>query len=244
MKIALIGYGKMGKTIEKIALKQGDTVLLKTKSSMELEKNLDLLKSVDVAIEFSKPDAAFKNIVTCLENKIPVVSGTTGWLEAYEEAKKLCKRNDGALLYASNFSIGVNIFFEVNKFLANKMNGHTDYTIGIEEIHHTQKKDQPSGTAITLANDAIELLDRKTGWRNDEKISNEEVPIISKRIDKVPGTHNITYTSDIDTIKLKHTAHSREGFAKGALMAAKWLSGRTGVFEMRDVLGFNEELKM
>ncbi len=238
MKIALIGYGKMGKTIEKIAHNRDYTVVLRTKTMEDLENGLDLLKLADVAIEFSKPSAAFKNIVFCIKNQIPVVSGTTGWLDKYDDAKALCETHQSAMLYASNFSIGVNIFFEVNKFLAERMNGHSDYKVSIEEIHHTEKKDQPSGTAITLANGAIQMLDKKASWINEEAKDEKELPIISKRIDHVPGTHNITYTSPIDTIELKHTAHSREGFAKGALQAAFWLKDRKGVFEMRDMLGF------
>ncbi len=238
MKIALIGYGKMGKTIEKIALNDGDSIILRTKSNEDLKQNLELFKTADVAIEFSKPTAAFENIAFCIDHQVPVVSGTTGWLDQYPVAKQLCESKNSALLYASNFSIGVNIFFEVNRFLAKRMNAHADYKVAIEEIHHTEKKDQPSGTGITLAEGVIEMLDRKEKWVNQEGSIENELSLISKRIDKVPGTHNIIYTSSIDTIELKHTAHSREGFAKGALMAARWLKDRKGVFEMKDMLGF------
>ena len=227
----------MGKTIEKIALNNDDTIVLKTDSHEDLENNLDLLKTADVAIEFSMPEAAFKNVTCCINHQIPVVSGTTGWLDDYQSAKTLCVQKNSAMLVASNFSIGVNIFFEVNRFLAKRMNSHLDYKVAIEEIHHTQKIDQPSGTAITLAEGAIEMLAHKSNGINEKAEKDEDLTIISKRIENVPGTHNITYTSDIDTIELIHTAHSREGFAKGALMAAKWLKDKKGVFGMRDMLG-------
>ncbi len=230
MKIALLGYGKMGKTIEDIALKKGHEIIYKISSNIE---EYDLSQA-DVAIDFSIPNAAFKNITTCFKNKVPVVSGTTGWLEKYEEAVKICKEEDSAFLYASNFSIGVNLFFELNEKLASLMKNFNEYSVEIEEIHHTQKLDAPSGTAISLAKQIIEKTD-KTGWKLN-KAGNNEIPIFAKRIENVSGTHSIKYSSEIDSIEIIHTAHSRMGFAKGALLSAEWLQGKKGIFTMRDVL--------
>ena len=237
MKLALLGYGKMGKAIEQIALQKGHEIVYVSHGNLYEEK----LVSAEVAIDFSVPEAAFKNISTCIKNKVPVVSGTTGWLQDFEKAVKLCQEENGAFLYASNFSLGVNLFFELNKFLAKTMRNFPQYSIEIEEIHHTEKKDAPSGTAISLAKQILQKTD-KTDWelvRNNSeeiKVKNNIVPITAKRVVDVPGTHCVKYTSAIDDIEIKHTAHSREGFALGAVLAAEWIQGKTGVFEMKDVL--------
>jgi len=214
MKIALLGYGKMGKTIEKLAIQKGHTIVFKTSSKSSV---IDITK-VDVAIEFSSPDAAKTNISQCLENNIPVVSGTTGWLEHYDELLKLCEKRNGSFIYASNFSIGVNLFFEINEYVAKLLKPWKEYTASIEEIHHTQKKDAPSGTAISLADGIIKHSD-KTGWSLKED-SDQEIPILAKRINDVKGRHIINYKSTIDTISIKHDAHNREGFALGAVLAS------------------------
>ena len=233
MKIALLGYGKMGKTIEQIAVARGHEIVLKIDNA---ETPYDITIS-DVAIEFSTPNSAFANISNSLTHKVPVVAGTTGWLSQYNEAVALCKAQQTAFLYASNFSIGVNVFFALNKTLAKLMSGLKEYEVAIEEIHHTQKLDAPSGTAITLAEGIIAETD-KTGWHLDTAGKNE-IPIVAKRIDNTPGTHIITYSSEVDTIEIKHTAHNRNGFALGAVMAAEWIVGKQGVFTMSDVLGFS-----
>lgn len=230
MKIALIGYGKMGQTIEKIALERGHEILLKITKDISTYD----LKEVDVAIDFSIPDAAFKNISTCFEHGIPVVSGTTGWLDRYEEAVDICTKNHAAFIYASNFSLGVNLFFELNKKLAEMMNRFKEYSVEIGEIHHTQKLDAPSGTAISLAEQIIENSG-KTGWKLENPKDNE-IPITAKRMKDVPGTHSISYTSQVDQINIEHVAHSRQGFALGAVIAAEWLQDKKGVFTMKDVL--------
>jgi 4-hydroxy-tetrahydrodipicolinate reductase len=230
MKIAILGYGRMGKEIEKIAISRGHEVLIKK----DVDALIDIT-SVDVAIEFSVPDAAFNNISNCIKNNVPVISGTTGWLDKYEDAVSLCKKEKGAFMYASNFSLGVNVFFELNKQLAKMMRNLEDYTISMEEIHHTKKLDAPSGTAITLAEGIIENS-RKENWELGENTSEENIPIVAKRIPDVPGTHTILYTAEVDSIKIKHTAHSRKGFALGAIVAAEWILSKTGVFSMKDVL--------
>lgn len=233
MKIALLGYGKMGKTIEQIAVARGHEIVLKIDNA---ETSYDITIA-DVAIEFSTPNSAYANISNSLTHKVPVVAGTTGWLSQYNEAVALCKAQQTAFLYASNFSIGVNVFFALNKTLAKLMSGLKEYEVAIEEIHHTQKLDAPSGTAITLAEGIIAETD-KTGWHLDTAAENE-IPIVAKRIDNTPGTHIITYSSEVDTIEIKHTAHNRNGFALGAVMAAEWIVGKQGVFTMSDVLGFS-----
>ena len=230
MKIALLGYGKMGKTIEAIALNRGHDIVLKTSQSIASE-----ITTADVAIDFSIPKAAFNNISNCINHNVPVISGTTGWLENYPKITALCEEKKGAFIYASNFSLGVNIFFELNKSLAKMMSTLKDYKVVIEEIHHTQKLDAPSGTAISLAEDIINNNANYNAWQLDSN-TNKTIPITAKRIENVPGTHNITYNSEIDTIKLKHIAHSRQGFALGAVVAAEWLVGKTGVYTMKDVL--------
>jgi len=229
MKIALLGYGKMGKTIESIALQRGHTIVIKADIGTEYDITI-----ADVAIDFSVPNAAFANISNCLSNGVPVISGTTGWLKDYDKAVDLCKKNNGAFIYASNFSLGVNIFFELNKNLAKMMSALDQYRVSMEETHHTQKLDAPSGTAITLANGIIEETNYKK-WTLDEPKS-DEIGIVAKRIENVPGTHEITYDSKVDSIEIKHTAHSREGFALGAVIASEWILGKKGVFSMKDVL--------
>lgn len=230
MKIALSGYGKMGKTIEKIALGRGHEIVLKISENIE-EYNLS---EAEIVIDFSIPTVALKNITTCFQNKLPVVSGTTGWLKDYEKAVQVCNEENSGFIYASNFSIGVNLFFELNEKLAKMMDGFKDYSVEIEEIHHTQKLDAPSGTAISLAQQIINNSS-KDGWELD-KAKENEIPIYAKRIENVPGTHRVSYNSEVDSIEIKHTAHSREGFALGAVIAAEWLFDKKGVYTMKDVL--------
>ena len=230
MKIALLGYGRMGKEIEKIALSRGHEIVIRK----DVDDIIDITLA-DVAIDFSVPNSAFNNISNCLNNNVPVISGTTGWLEKYEDAIALCIEKKGAFIYASNYSLGVNIFFELNKQLAKMMKTIEGYNISMEEIHHTKKLDAPSGTAITLAEGIIENTS-KNSWELGEVTSEENIPIIAKRISKVPGTHTVWYDSEVDSLEIKHTAHNRKGFALGAVIAAEWISGKTGVFSMKDVL--------
>lgn len=232
MKIALLGYGRMGKTIERIALHRGHEIVLKVD---EHTKSYDITKA-DVAVEFSIPSAAFNNITNCLNNNVPVVSGTTGWLDKFNEATELCKQKKGGFVYASNFSLGVNIFFELNEYLAKMMHNLSEYQVSLEEIHHTKKLDAPSGTAITLAEGIIKHTN-KNNWTLDVTNSENEIPIVAKRIPDVPGTHSIEYLSGVDSIALKHTAHNRDGFALGAVIAAEWLVDKVGIYTMKDVLG-------
>jgi 4-hydroxy-tetrahydrodipicolinate reductase len=234
MKIALLGYGKMGKVIEKIALERGHEIVLKKSSS---DSYLGL-ENANVAIDFSVPASAVENISECLNRGIPVVSGTTGWLEEYPKMVALCENKNGSFIYGSNFSLGVNLFFELNSYLAKMMSKFKTYSISMEEIHHTQKLDAPSGTAISLAKGIIEKTDY-TSWTLDVNPKEKELPIEALRIENVPGTHSIFYTSEVDTIEIKHTAHSREGFALGSVVAAEWLVGKKGVFTMKDVLDLN-----
>ena len=230
MKIALLGYGKMGQVIEKIALERGHEIVLKKTSTSTYSG----LEKADVAIEFSIPESAIGNIKQCFDTNTPVVCGTTGWLEHYEEIVSTCKQQNGSFIYASNFSLGVNIFFELNEYLARMMSKIDQYQVAIEEIHHTQKLDSPSGTAITIAKGIIENS-KYTNWTLD-KASEKEILIDAKRIENVPGTHSVFYESKVDQIEIKHTAHNREGFALGAVIAAEWLAGKKGVFTMKDVL--------
>jgi len=231
MRIALIGYGKMGKIIEKIAIARGHQVVLKVTEDTK-DFNISL---ADIAIDFSVPNAAVQNISNCFSHGVPVICGTTGWLKDYNSIISLCKETDGAFIYASNFSLGVNIFFELNKHLAKMMQGLSEYKVNIEEIHHTQKLDAPSGTAITLAEGIIENSNYQT-WELEDAINNESIPINAKRLDNVPGTHTINYEANVDKIAISHQAHNREGFALGAVVAAEWLRGKTGIFTMKDVL--------
>ncbi len=231
MKIALLGYGKMGKTIEEIAIQRGHSIVLKVDKD---DTQYDL-SDADVAIDFSIPAAAVNNITNCFNARVPVVSGTTGWLSYYEMIVDLCKEKKGGFIYASNYSLGVNLFFEFNKKLAQMMNAVEGYDVSMEEIHHTEKLDAPSGTAITLAEGIIENTDKKA-WQLDHG-DKKTIPITAKRISKVPGTHTVTYSSEVDDIEIKHTAHNRKGFALGAVVAAEWLNDKTGVYTMKDVLG-------
>ena len=230
MNIGLFGYGKMGKMIERIALERGHTIVAR----IDVDTTENPYDQMDVAIDFSIPDAAFDNITGCFRNKVPVIAGTTGWLSDYEEAVRICNEEKGAFIYASNFSLGVNLFFELNSHLAKMMSGLNQYKVALEEIHHTQKLDAPSGTAITLAEGIIENTSYQK-WKLEEAGENT-VPITSKREGMVPGTHTVTYDSTVDSIEIKHTAHNREGFALGAVIAAEWILGKTGVFSMKDVL--------
>jgi len=239
MNIALIGYGKMGHAIEQIAIERGHTIVLKITTSNKEELNEFSLNNVDVAIEFTRPDSARENVSICLEAGVNVVCGTTGWNEELAEVEKLAISKSRALLQASNFSIGVNIFFEINKLLAKLMNGRPDYEVSIEETHHTHKKDAPSGTAITLAEQILERLDNKKTWALNFMNEPSILPIVAHRIDEVPGTHSIKYTSSVDDIELIHTAHNRDGFALGAVLAAEFIAGKKGIFTMKDVLGIN-----
>lgn len=234
MKIALLGYGKMGQIIERIALERGHEIVIRKTSS----NNYEGLQQADVAIDFSVPDVAVENITTAINLGIPVVSGTTGWLENYHGIVNLCKEKEAAFLYGSNFSLGVNLFFELNNYLAKMMAKFKEYNVSMEEIHHTHKLDKPSGTAISLANAIINHTD-KNNWAI-ENAKEDEVFIDVKRIDEVPGTHSVIYNSDVDFIEIKHVAHNREGFALGAVIAAEWIIGKKGVFSMNDVLDLHK----
>ncbi|OSY87883.1 dihydrodipicolinate reductase [Tenacibaculum holothuriorum] len=231
MKIALLGYGRMGKEIEKIALQRGHEIVIKSSG----KETYDITEA-DVAIDFSIPLSAYKNISNCINNNIPVISGTTGWLDKYNDIVSLCNQKNGAFIYASNFSLGVNIFFELNNQLAKMMDTLEEYNVSIEEIHHIKKLDAPSGTAITLAEGIIENSKEINEWSLLPETKDNAVPITAVRTPEVPGTHTISYDSEIDSIEIKHTAHNRKGFALGAVVAAEWLVGKTGVFTMKDVL--------
>ena len=233
MKIALLGYGKMGQIIEQVALSRGHEIVLRKTGSSSFEG----LDTADVAIDFSIPDAAVSNISGCLRTNVPIVSGTTGWLSQYEDMVSLCNEKQGAFIYGSNFSLGVNIFFELNANLAKIMSKFADYKVSMEEIHHTQKLDAPSGTAITLANGIIENSNYSS-WTL-ENAKEAQILIDAKRIENVPGTHTVIYNSNVDAIEIKHTAHNRGGFALGAVFAAEWIVGKTGVFTMKDVLNLD-----
>ncbi|MEX0275681.1 MAG: 4-hydroxy-tetrahydrodipicolinate reductase [Flavobacteriaceae bacterium] len=230
MRIALFGYGKMGKMIEQIALDRGHEIVARIDVD---HGDIDFSK-MDVAIDFSTPQAAYGNITKCIDHQTPIISGTTGWLGDFDKVVERCKEKKGSFIYASNFSLGVNLFFELNAQLAKMMAGLQQYTVSMEEIHHTQKLDAPSGTAITLANGIIESTDYQ-GWKLESSNANE-IPIKSVRKGQVPGTHTVTYHSTVDDISICHTAHGREGFALGAVIAAEWIVGKTGVFTMKDVL--------
>ncbi len=232
MKIALFGYGKMGKTIERIAVERGHEIVVK----IDVDTKYFNIEIADVAIDFSTPNSAFNNINECFNKNIPIISGTTGWLDKFNVAVKNCNKNNGAFIYASNFSLGVNLFFELNTKLAKMMHNFNWYAIDMEEVHHTQKLDAPSGTAITLAKSIIDNSD-KENWSLNVTDNDKMIPIVSKRIENVPGTHSVTYTSAVDEIEIKHTAKNRDGFALGAVIAAEWLQGKKGVYTMKDVLG-------
>lgn len=236
MKIALIGYGKMGKIIEQLATEKGHVVVARIGRS---GFDIAAIAEADVCIEFTSPESAFKNITTCIKAGKPVVSGSTGWLENFSKAKELTHQLNGSFFYASNFSLGVNIFFAANDYLSRLMNHFDEYDVQVHEIHHTHKKDAPSGTAITTAQQIVKNLDRKTGFALDAE-DNKLLKITSERKDPVPGTHMVKYYSEIDDIELHHVAHSRVGFAKGALLAAEWLVGKKGVFGMEDLLNLKK----
>jgi 4-hydroxy-tetrahydrodipicolinate reductase len=238
MNIAIVGYGKMGKIIEEVALTRGHTVDVKIDLNNLHEFNADQFSHVDAAIEFTGPHTAFGNVIQCLEIGVPVVCGSTGWLDQLPEVVAACNNKQGSFMYASNFSVGVNIFFELNKHLARLMSSHPQYDVNIKEIHHTQKKDAPSGTAITLAEGILANNGTKLKWVNEPGKAIDELSIISERIDPFPGWHEVNYTSDIDEIKIIHNAHSRNGFALGAVLAAEYIQDKKGIFTMKDVLGF------
>jgi 4-hydroxy-tetrahydrodipicolinate reductase len=236
MKIALVGYGKMGKAVEEIAVMKGHTIVLTIDHENLGEFNSEKLSMADVAIEFTGPHSAYDNINSLLEWDIPVVCGSTGWTDRLEEMKKKCEVKNGAFVYSSNFSIGVNLFFELNKKLATLMVSHPDYEVLMEETHHTQKKDAPSGTAITLAEQILATIKRKKRWVNELSDNPEDLEIISQRVDPAPGTHSVKYSSAIDNIEIIHTAHNRKGFAGGAVLAAEFIKDKKGFYSMKDVL--------
>jgi 4-hydroxy-tetrahydrodipicolinate reductase len=246
MKIALLGYGKMGKIIEKIAIDRHHEIVLKIDHDNLDDLTVENLKKADAAIEFSTPDTVLNNIKKCFEANLPIVVGTTGWYGQLQQIKDDCNKGNNSLIYASNFSVGVNVFFHVNKVLAKLMNKYPYYDVQVEEIHHTQKLDAPSGTAMTIAEGIIENLDNKNEWVNTvgEDVANatvkqNQVLIESLRIDSVPGTHTVIYDSEVDTIEFKHTAHNRSGFALGAVLAAEWVQDKRGFFTAKDMFNFD-----
>lgn len=236
MKILLIGYGKMGKTIEQTALAKGHTIVGKIDHTNSEELQNYNGSNTDAAIEFTHPEAAFGNISYCLANGIPVVSGSTGWLDKFDEARQLCEQNKGAFFYASNYSVGVNLFFHFNEYIASKMQEYKEYKVAIREIHHLQKVDKPSGTGITAAEGILASYKNLEGWVADNPEEKSKLNIASEREPDVVGTHIVTYSSEVDQIELGHIAHSRAGFAEGAVMAAEWLENRQGVYGMKDML--------
>ncbi|SHI55453.1 dihydrodipicolinate reductase [Hymenobacter daecheongensis DSM 21074] len=238
MKLLLIGYGKMGQAIEAQAIARGHQIVGLVDPSRPETRITDFdASSVDVAIEFTHPDAAFANVMACLNQGLPVVCGSTGWLHHFAEAKALAQQTGGALFYASNYSVGVNLFFHFNEYIAAKMHQFGGYDVQVREIHHTQKVDQPSGTALTAAEAILRHFPTKNTWRNEPTQAPNELAILSERTGQVVGTHIVTYSSEADSIELKHEAHSRDGFVQGALLAAEWLPGRRGVFGMKELLG-------
>ena len=248
MKIALLGYGKMGRIIEKIATDRKHEIVLKIDENNQHELTPENLRQADVAIEFSTPATVLTNIAHCFNAGIPVVVGTTGWHDKLADVKQRCAQTGNSLIYATNFSVGVNIFFHINKLLAKLMNNYPYYDVQVEEIHHTQKLDSPSGTAITIAEGIIEHMDAKKSWANvltadgaetaDDNIAADQLLIESFRIDSVPGTHTVIYDSEVDTIEFKHTAHNRNGFALGAVLAAEWIQGKKGFYSVGDMFDF------
>lgn len=227
----------MGKAIEEIALQRGHEIVLRIDVDNAAEFTKENLQKADAAIEFTSPHSAFGNVMKCLQWNVPLVCGSTGWLDKWDEATAYCKAQNGAFVYASNYSVGVNIFFEINKRLAALMRQQPDYEVSVVEIHHTQKKDSPSGTAVSLAEQVLEQMPRKKQWVNHISDNPEELEIISERTDPAPGIHIVTYQSDIDTIEIKHTAHNRKGFATGAVLAAEFIKSKKGIFGMKEVLG-------
>ncbi len=237
MKIAIIGYGKMGKAIEEIAIAKGHEIVLKIDAYNTSDFTKENVQKANVAIEFTGPHTAFENITKCIQWAVPVISGSTGWLDNFEKAKKLCEEKKGCLIYASNFSIGVNLFFEINKKVAALMESYENYDVAMTETHHTEKKDAPSGTAISLAEQILAEIGRKNKWVNEQTNEASDLIIRSERIDPAPGTHSVTYDSPIDSIEITHTAHTRKGFAGGAVLAAEFANNKMGIFTMKDVLG-------
>jgi 4-hydroxy-tetrahydrodipicolinate reductase len=237
MKIALIGYGKMGKAIEEIALEKGHEIVLKIDVQNNEDFTKENLQKADVAIEFTGPHSAYENVKKCIQFGVPVVSGSTGWLDKWNEISALCDTNNGSLVYSSNYSIGVNLFFELNKQLAKLIEPYDSYDVNMTEIHHTEKKDAPSGTAITLAEQILANMGRKNKWVNSPSSTPSDLVITSQRMDPAPGTHTVAYQSPIDTIEITHTAHTRKGFASGAVLAAEFAKNKSGIFTMKEVLG-------
>ena len=246
MKLALLGYGKMGHIIEKIAIDRGHQIVLRIDALNPEDLTSENLQKADVAIDFSTPSSVLKNMEACFEASVPLVVGTTGWYDHLTEVESKCREGNKTMLYASNFSVGVNVFFHVNKMLARIMNRYPQYEVQVEEIHHTQKLDSPSGTAITIAEGIVGQLERKSEWVNelvgddrDVIARPEQLLIESHRIEEVPGTHTVIYSSEVDEIELKHTAHSRTGFALGAVIAAEWLKDRRGFYTVSDIFDFS-----
>ena len=236
MRIALIGYGKMGRAIEEVALQRGHEIVIKIDQPNLHEFTKENFAIAEAAIEFTSPHSALENVKKCLDFGIPVVCGSTGWTDRLEEMKKICADKNGSFIYSSNYSVGVNIFFEINKKLAALMAPHKEYEVILEETHHTQKKDAPSGTAITLAEQILEQVKRKKQWVNELSDHPEDLEIISQRVDPAPGTHSVKYSSAIDTIEIIHTAHNRKGFASGAVLAAEFAKDNKGFFTIKEVL--------
>lgn len=237
MRIAIIGYGKMGHMIEEVAVQRGHEIVLKVNIDNTEDFTKENCSKADVAIEFTGPATAYENVKACIDFGLPVVSGSTGWNDKLAQLKEYAAKKKGSFLHTSNFSIGVNIFFEVNKLLAKLMSPHKEYDVSLKEIHHTAKLDAPSGTAVTLAEQVIANLHRKNSWVNHETKKEHELTIISERIDPAPGTHFVKYSSEIDDIEIIHTAHNRKGFALGAVLAAEYISDKNGIFSMQEVLG-------
>jgi 4-hydroxy-tetrahydrodipicolinate reductase len=238
MKITLIGYGKMGKEIEQIAISRNHTFPLIIDIDNSNELTIENLRKTDVAIEFSKPETAVANIRKCFEAGVPIVCGTTGWMDKFDDIKNECLKSNNTFFYSSNYSLGVNIFFKINSFLAKIMNNFPQYEVEMEEVHHTQKLDAPSGTAISLANDIIKQINRKTQWQLDGQDSPEKLKISAVRRDTVPGIHTIKYDSEIDFIEMTHSAKNRQGLALGAIIAAEFIADKKGVYSMDDILKF------
>lgn len=237
MKLALIGYGKMGKAIEEIALERGHEIVLKISSDNSNQLTSENISKADVAIEFSIPSLAYNHVKFCIEHGVSVICGTTAWLDQLPQVHALVNEKNGSFIYGSNFSLGVNLFFAINEYVAKILKDHKAYKATITEIHHTAKLDAPSGTAITLADGILSNNSSLNKWVKGFAQSEEELPILSERIDPAPGTHIVSYASEIDSIEIKHEAHTRKGFATGAVIAAEWLQHKKGIFSMKDVLG-------
>lgn len=236
MKLGILGYGKMGKEVEKIALAQKHEIVWRINSSNRASLTISEIQKADAVIEFTSPETVIENLKLCFEAKVPVITGSTGWYQDFEEIRKICIQEQGSLFYASNFSIGVHLFFQINRYAAELFNQYAQYNISISETHHTQKKDAPSGTAITTAEVLLEKLDRKNNWTLEKEESNESIAIAAHRVENVPGTHEVSFSSEIDTIKIEHIAHNRQGFASGAVKAAEWMKDKIGVYTMSDLL--------